>query len=122
MGADKITLQNMIFHGYHGCEDFEKQDGQVFEVDLDIMVDARTAGRSDCLADAVDYVVIFEQVKCIVETERYNLLERLAHRISDQVLIEAAIRSVTVRIRKPAVPLNGLLDWVQIEIVRDRNP
>ena len=118
---DKITLQNMKFHGYHGCEDFEKQNGQIFEVDLDIMVDAEKAGQTDCLTDAVNYVAIFEQVKLIVETERYNLLERLAHRISDQVLTEAAIHSVAVRIRKPAVPLNGLLDWVQIEIAREHN-
>lgn len=121
MSLDKITLQNMKFYAYHGCEEFEKQNGQEFEVDLDIMVDASKAGQTDSLADAVNYVVIFEQIKCIVETERYNLLERLAQRISEQVLTEAAIFSVTVRIRKPKVPLNGVLDWVQVEITRERS-
>ena len=121
MGLDKITLQNMKFYAYHGCEEFEKKNGQEFAVDLDIMVDASKSGQTDSLADAVNYAAVFEQVKCIVETERYNLLERLAHRISDQVLTETAIHSVTVRIRKPAVPLAGLLDWVQIEITRERN-
>ena len=33
---DKITLQNMKFLGYHGCEAYEQQYGQVFEVDLDL--------------------------------------------------------------------------------------
>lgn len=121
MRVDKITLHNMKFHGYHGCEEFEKQYGQVFEVDLDVMVDANLAGTTDCLTDAVNYVAIFESVKRILEQERHNLLERVAQRIAEQVLQEAGVHSVAVRIRKPAVPLNGVLDWVQLEIQRERS-
>ena len=117
---DKITLHNMKFHGYHGCEAFEQQYGQLFEVDLDISVDAKLPGQSDRLQDAVDYVSIFEGVKHIVEQERHNLLERVAQRIADQVLTVEAVAAVTVRIRKPAVPLKGVLNWVQLEISRER--
>ena len=91
MRVDKITLHNMKFHGYHGCEEFEKQYGQVFEVDLDVMVDANLAGTTDCLTDAVNYVAIFESVKRILEQERHNLLERVAQRIAEQVLQEAGV-------------------------------
>jgi len=118
---DKITLHNMKFHGYHGCEEFEKQYGQVFEVDLDIMVDAKKAGQTDCLTDSVNYVAIFESAKQVLQQERYNLLERVAQRVAEQVLQEMGVHSVVVRIRKPAVPLKGVLDWVQIEIQRERS-
>lgn len=117
---DKITLSNMKFNGYHGCEEFEKQHGQVFEVDLEIMVDAKLPGSTDCLQDTVNYVSIFDSVKQVVEQERHNLLERVAHRVAEQVLNVAGVESVTVRIRKPAVPLSGVLDWVQLEITRSR--
>lgn len=117
---DKITLQNMKFLGYHGCEAYEQQYGQVFEVDLDLLVDAKLPGDTDCLTDAVDYVSVFQSVKQVVEQERHNLLERVAQRITEQVLQVSGVAAVTVRIRKPAVPLKGVLDWVQLEISRER--
>lgn len=117
---DKIVLQNMRFRGFHGCEDFEKQNGQVFEVDLELLVDIAPAAKSDDLRDAVDYVAVFQKTRDIVEKERFNLLETLAARISECVLVDPRIQEVVVRIRKPAVPLPGLLDGVQIEIRRGK--
>ena len=117
---DKITLQNMKFLGYHGCEAYEQEYGQIFEVDLDLLVDAKLAGVTDCLTDAVDYVSVYQSVKRVIELERHNLLERVAQRIAEQVLQVSGVAAVTVRIRKPAVPLKGVLDWVQLEINRQR--
>ena len=117
---DKITLQNMKFLGYHGCEAYEQEYGQIFEVDLDLLVDAKLAGITDCLTDAVDYVSVYQSVKRVIELERHNLLERVAQRIAEQVLQVSGVAAVTVRIRKPAVPLKGVLDWVQLELNRQR--
>ena len=117
---DKITLYNMKFFGYHGCEDFEQRNGQIFEVDTELFTSLERVGCSDCLADAVNYVNIFGRIRDVVETERHQLLERLAQRIADAVLAETRITSVVVRVRKPAVPLPGMLDGVEVEIRRDR--
>lgn len=117
---DKLTLHNMKFLAYHGCEEFEQQYGQAFEVDLDLFTDNMRASQTDCLTDALDYVEVFSKVKLIVESERYNLLEKLAGRIADCILENQALKAVIVRVRKPAVPLPGLLDWVQIEIRREQ--
>ena len=117
---DKIVLQNMRFRGYHGCEVFEQQNGQPFEVDLELFVDVAPAAKSDQLDDAVDYVKVFRIAQTIVENERFNLLESLASKIADCVLHEPRIQEIIVRIRKPAVPLPGLLDGVQIEIRRGK--
>jgi dihydroneopterin aldolase len=117
---DKITLHNMKFYAYHGCEDFERQYGQPFEVDLDIFTNTVRAGQTDCLTDALDYGEVFANVKLIVECERFNLLEKLAGHIADCVLANQTVKAVVVRVRKPAVPLAGMLDWVQIEIRREQ--
>ncbi len=117
---DKITLQNMKFLAFHGCEEFEKNHGQPFEVDLELIADTEIAGQTDCLADALDYADVFAKVKFIVENERYNLIESLAGRIAEVALEAKAVKAVVVRVRKPAVPLPGLLDWVQIEIRREQ--
>lgn len=118
---DRVTLSNMKFFGYHGCEDFEQRYGQVFEADTEIMTDMKAAGRTDSLNDAVNYVEIYEKIKSVIENERYELLERMAQRVCDRVLEDVRVVSVTVRIRKPHVPLSGMLDFVQIEIQRDRD-
>ena len=117
---DKITLSNMKFFGYHGCEDFEKNNGQIFEVDAEILTDLKKAGQTDSLGDAINYVDIFSKIKNVMEKERYDLLERVAQRLAACVLEESRIVAVIVRIRKPAVPLPGMIDWVQVEIRRDR--
>ena len=117
---DKVTLYNMKFFGFHGCEEFEQRNGQVFEVDVEFQTDLSLAGKTDDLADAVNYVEIFSRIKTVVEKERYRLLERVAQRIVDVVLEEDRIVSATVRVRKTAVPLSGLLDGVQVEIHRDQ--
>ena len=119
---DKITLQNMKFFGYHGCEEFERREGQIFQADVEIMTDARAAGKSDALADAVNYVDIFAKIKEVMEAERHDLLEKVAQRVADRVLEDSRIHAVTVRVRKPGVPLQGFLDWVQVEICRERQP
>jgi dihydroneopterin aldolase len=110
----------MKFFGFHGCEEFEQRNGQVFEVDVEFQTDLSLAGKTDDLADAVNYVEIFSRIKTVVEKERYRLLERVAQRIVDVVLEEDHVESVTVRVRKPAVPLSGMLDGVQVEIHRDQ--
>ena len=117
---DKVTLYNMKFFFFFLCEEFEQQDGQVFEVDVEFQTDLTVAGQTDNLADAVNYVEIFSRIKSVVEKERYRLLERVAQRIADVVLEEERILSTTVRVRKPAVPLSGFLDGVQVEIHREQ--
>ncbi len=121
MGMDKITLSNMKFFGYHGCEEYERRNGQTFEVDVEFGANLQTAGLTDNLSDAVNYVNVFSKIKQVMENERYDLLERVATCVAERVLEDGQISSVVVRIRKPAVPLPGMLDCVQIEICRERN-
>jgi 7,8-dihydroneopterin aldolase/epimerase/oxygenase len=117
---DKVSLCNMKFFGYHGCEDFEKLNGQTFEVDADIFADLRVAGQTDCLNDAINYVDIYGKIKQVMETERFDLLERVVQRLADRVLEDTRVVEVVLRIRKPKVPLPGMLNGVQIEIRRGR--
>ncbi len=95
--------------GAHGALPEEKDRAQPFEVDLDLAVDLVRAGRTDSLADTVDYGVVSAAVERVVGGERHRLLERLATRIADDVLaVDSRIASVTVTVRKlrPPVPLD----------------
>lgn len=118
--TDKILLQNMVFYAYHGVFDYEREHGQRFYVDVELGTDMKEAGELDDLKFAVDYTTVYKKVKEIAETYRCKLLESLASNISDELLKFDRIDSVTVRIRKPAVPIPGQIDYVQLEVTRRR--
>lgn len=115
-----IRLQNMVFYGYHGGQQPERELGQRFEVDVDIFYDATEAIRTDDVNRAVDYRQVFELVEEIVTGKEYHLLETLAQNIAESILDWFSIDGLLVRVRKPNVPLRGNLDFVEVEIVRKK--
>jgi len=105
--------------GAHGALPEERDRRQPFEVDLDLAVDLAAAGRTDALADTVDYGLVAAAAGHVVAGERHRLLERLASRIADEVLtVDPRIASVTVTVRKlrPPVPLD--LAWAAVTLTR----
>lgn len=116
--ADRVSLSNMVFYAYHGAFDSERELGQRFEVDVDIRTDVRRAGQEDDLDLALNYVDVYTLVKDIVEAREYNLLEAVAERIAAGILEAFDIAAVTVRIRKPAAAVGGLIDYAEVEITR----
>ena len=121
MHSDAITLQNMAFYGYHGSDPHESKVGGRFYVDVVLQADLSRPGKSDKLDDTVNYERVYAIIRDHVEGKRFNLLEALAQTIADELLHDfASISRVEVRVRKPGVPLKGILDFTQVEIVRAR--
>jgi dihydroneopterin aldolase len=114
---NKITLKNMKFFGYHGVFDFEKKQGQIFVVDVEMYCDIDKAMESDNIEDTVDYSQIYGIVKEITQNNRYNLLERLGNVIANEIMKKnSKIFDIIIRIRKPDAPLDGELDFAEVEI------
>jgi dihydroneopterin aldolase len=118
--ADKIMIKGLRVYGYHGVERAERELGQHFEVDLEAVLDLRSAGESDLLSKTVDYDSLIKEVERVVSMERYTLLEGLAQRIADLVLERPQVYSVTVRVAKPNPPVQADVEAVKVEIQRDR--
>jgi len=119
--VDVIRLKNMIFYAHHGYYEAERELGQKFEVDIEIQCDFKPAAHSDDLKKTIDYRKIYSISKEIFENSKFKLIETVAERIAQQLLQIPGIENVLIRVRKPHVPLNGLLDFVEIEIFRE-NP
>ncbi len=117
---DTITLSNMIFYGRHGVYPHEQEHGQRFHVDIEMSADLEQAAQTDELAATIDYTAVYARIKQIIETEHYQLLEALCGRIADSILQFVHVKRVVVRIRKPAAPLPGALDFVQVALVRNK--
>ena len=117
---DRILLSNLRFRGHHGVTDEEQAAAQAIEVDVELVVDLQAAGRSDDLAQTVDYAAVYEACRAIVEDRRYRLLEAIAEEIAGTVLRSFPADEVTIRVRKPDVRLGGPLDSAGVEIRRLR--
>ena len=121
VAGDSITLANMAFYGFHGTSPSEGKLGGRFFVDVVMRADLSKAAKSDRLADTVDYARAHAIVRDHVEAKKFNLLEALASNIADALLSEfPKLAAVEVRVRKPGVPLRGILDHAQVEVVRSR--
>lgn len=121
--SDAIELRGLRALGCHGVLDEERRRPQPFEVDLDLEVDLHPAGRSDALADTVDYGAITESVVAVIQGEHCDLIEHLAERIARASLTAPgpAVAAVTVTVRKlrPPVPADLATAGVRIHRRRD---
>lgn len=113
---DLLVLEGLSFYGYHGETQAERTLGNRFYVDVEIRMDLSVAGRTDDIADTVDYSRAFELVRVVVEEQQYSLIEAIAARIAEALLVEPRIASVKVRVGKQP-PIAGAIDrcWVIIE-------
>lgn len=118
MTSDRIELRGLRAVGTHGVLAEEQARAQPFEVDLDLDADLAPAGRSDDLADTVDYGALAERVASVVTGERHALLERLAERIAEAALADERVRSVTVTVRKLRPPVPVDLASAGVRVVR----
>jgi len=115
---DAVRLNNMQFYAYHGRSRGEAENGQRFEVDVELRGSLRAAGLSDDLNDTFDYDRIFTVVSAAVTGSRFRLIEALAEEIARQILAIYPHAQVKVVVRKPHLPVAGVIDGAEVEILR----
>jgi dihydroneopterin aldolase len=118
---DRIELRGLRVLGIHGVLPKEQVKAQPFELDLDLEVDLATAGRTDALADTVDYAGVVDRAGGVISgSGRYRLLEALAEAIAATALEDDRVASVTVGLRKLEPPLEADIATVGVRITRRR--
>lgn len=118
---ERVFVENLGIHGFHGLIREEKTLGQKFYADIECLV-ARTEPPSDAMDDAVDYGKLCDLAHDISASGPFNLVETLAERIGQGVMETfPLVNSVRVRIRKPNAPIRHFVDnvGVEIELYRD---
>ena len=112
-------MEGLVFFGYHGVLPSERELGALFAVDLVLELDLASAGKSDELADTLDYRRAYQIVKGVVEGPPFRLIEAVAERIAVLLLELALIRRLTVRVhKKPS--LGGEFGGIAVEVTRPR--
>lgn len=103
---DRIELHGIKAFGYHGVLESEREKGQEFICDLTMWLDFTRAAIHDDLALTVDYGKVAELTHSILSGEPVDLIETLAHTISEQLLSHfPLLYAAEVIIHKPDAPI-----------------
>ena len=117
--TDRILIKDLHLRTIIGINDEERSDRQDVLINLIVETDTRRAGKSDDIADAVNYRTLTKQIIELVETSRFLLVERLAEEIAGLCLSDVRVERVSVTVEKPQALRFARSVGVSIERSRD---
>jgi dihydroneopterin aldolase len=118
---DKIIIKGLKVFAYHGVNPEEKRDGQQFILDVTLYLSLLRAGRSDDLNDTVSYSAASKTIIRTMTEDKYDLIERAAQRVAEQLLAEYhMVEKVEVLLKKPEAPVKAEFDYMAVQITRQR--
>ncbi len=116
-----IRIKKATFYGYHGVMSEEQSVGGKFEADVDIYTDFTKAAQNDALHETIDYHKVYKFMYHLALEQKYYLIESLANKIADELLKKfPTILKICVRVRKNNPPLGGVVDCVEVEVIKER--
>jgi len=116
--CDRIFIRDLAIRCIIGVEEYERREKQEVLVSITLDVDLRRAGRTDDLADSVDYSSLKKQIRQVAESSQFRLIEALAQCIADECLRQKRVECVRVAVEKPTAL--RFARTVGVEIVRHR--
>ena len=118
---DKIIVKNLELFCYHGVNPEEKVDGQIFIFDVEAEVDLSLPCKTDNVDDTVSYAKIIKTIRRVAQSEKNDLIERVAQRVADELFSEFdKIEALKITLKKPQAPIKADFDYVAVEIERER--
>lgn len=118
---DRVFVEGIRFHGFHGLTRLERQVGVRLSVDVVLEADLERSGRSDRVADTIDYRKVHQRVVEVGKGRSHKLLESFARTLLDVLLAEFEADRITVRVRKETPVLDGIVEAVGVELSRARS-
>jgi dihydroneopterin aldolase len=115
----RISLNKLLFVGYHGLYPEEKKLGNNYSVEIDIDFTPKQ-GVIDQLDQTIDYVHVYAIVKKWMEIPT-PLLETLVGKIADDILSSQILANkVFVKITKLHLPISSFEGNVSVKIEKSR--
>jgi dihydroneopterin aldolase len=119
--SDRIEISDLRVLGRHGVLPEERERAQPFALDIVAWLDTTAAQASDDLADTVDYGALAQLAADVVAARSYQLLEALAGRLADVLLLsDPRLEAVEVAVRKLRPPLALDLASTGVRVRRSR--
>lgn len=113
-----IKIENLRLRTIVGIYEWEKKDRQDVVINVELEFDGTTASGSDNIDDTVDYKSITKKIIKFVESNSFNLLERIAGGIADITLESERVKRSVVKVDKPGAL--RFADSVSVTETKDR--
>nr|MBP9120879.1 dihydroneopterin aldolase [Ignavibacterium sp.] len=105
----------------HGVMSEEQSVGGKFEADVDMYTNFAEAAKKDSLHETIDYHKVYKVLYRLALEQKNYLIESVATKIADELLTNfSSIEKIAVRVRKNNPPLGGVVDCVEVEVVKER--
>ncbi len=118
---DKMTIRGLKIFAYHGVNPEEKENGQVFIIDLDYYLDLENACKSDDLNETVSYSKVVKTIRGVFTAGSCDLIERAAQIICDALFEEyERIKKIKITLKKPDAPVSADFEYMAVTLVRER--
>jgi FolB domain-containing protein len=112
---DRIIIKDLLLRGIIGLNDWEREKQQDILINLVVYTDLRAAGRSDDLADSINYRSLAKDVIAHVEGSAHYLVETLATEIARICVVGHGADRALVRVEKPGALRFAASVGVEIE-------
>ncbi|MEC7377717.1 MAG: dihydroneopterin aldolase [Pseudomonadota bacterium] len=113
--ADTVFIEGLVVETVVGVYDWEREVTQSLVIDLEMAWDNRVPGRSDDVADALDYAAVSERVDACLKQFKPQLLERAAEALAEVLRTEFGVSWLRLAIRKPGAVPGAAAVGVRIE-------
>ena len=100
---DTLTITDLELWTHIGVPKEERATEQRLLVTVGLTVDTRAAAKSDDVKKSINYIDVADDVKALAQKER-KTIERFAEDIAIMILKNYGTPSVTVTIKKFAIP------------------
>jgi 7,8-dihydroneopterin aldolase/epimerase/oxygenase len=113
----KIFIEGLRLHAFHGHFPHEREHGQMFEIDLELVLDLNAAATGDSLAATVDYGEAVATASRVFCGPPRALVEAAALDVAHALIAAfARLEAVLVRVAKLAPPIPAPLRAAGVEI------
>lgn len=112
---DIVYVKDLKIPARIGIYEWEKRIHQQIRVDLEMAWDNRIPAASDNIEDTLNYKTASKQVIALVESQHFDLVERLAETIAQQLISTFNMPWIRVTVGKPGAVRGSSEVGVQIE-------
>jgi FolB domain-containing protein len=99
--TDSLVIQDLLVRTVLGVSEEERRDKQDVLISVALATDTALPGKTDDLADAVNYRTITKRILALAERSSFRLIERFAEEIASLCLEEPRVTGVRVTVEKP---------------------
>tara|TARA_B100000959_G_C14608029_1_gene470862 strand:- start:261 stop:617 length:357 start_codon:yes stop_codon:yes gene_type:complete len=97
---DIIFLKDLKIETVVGIYDWERKIKQTVILDLEMATDVKKAASTDKIEDALDYKAVAKRLISFVSDSEFELVETLAERIAEIILMEFGVPWVRLSLNK----------------------